>query len=166
MSLYAHCQLTPAKQNGNGGEKQIFPWQWPPNTCLSSLNRYVQVFLWLRSSTVGTQSNCMYIYWETKIIHSILWCSRSCDWNKDEYNRHHALWLWNPRSHCSEKTTQYLLQSCAEVSGAPKIQQSNKSNLIASWMHLHNCRCFQVHLRMLLQSLKALCWAPGGNESI
>jgi len=33
-------------------------------------------------------------------------------------------------------------------------------------MHLHNCRCFQEHLRMLLQSLRALCLAPGGSGSI
>jgi len=33
-------------------------------------------------------------------------------------------------------------------------------------MHLHNCRCFQEHLRMLLQSLRALCEAPGGPGSI
>jgi len=33
-------------------------------------------------------------------------------------------------------------------------------------MHLHNCRCFQKHLRMLLQSLRALCEAPWGPGSI
>ena len=33
-------------------------------------------------------------------------------------------------------------------------------------MHLHNYRCFQKHLRMLLQSLRVLCKAPGGPGSI
>jgi len=33
-------------------------------------------------------------------------------------------------------------------------------------MHLHNCRCSQEHLRMLLQSPRALCIAPGGPGSI
>jgi hypothetical protein len=33
-------------------------------------------------------------------------------------------------------------------------------------MHLNNCRCFQTHLRMLWQSLTALCLAPGGPGSI
>ena len=33
-------------------------------------------------------------------------------------------------------------------------------------MHLHHCRCFQEHVRMLLQSLRALCKAPGGAGSI
>ena len=33
-------------------------------------------------------------------------------------------------------------------------------------MHLHNCRCFQEHLRMLLQSLRALCLAPRGSGSV
>ena len=41
-----------------------------------------------------------------------------------------------------------------------------KWNLVASWMHLHNCRCFQKHVRMLLQGLRALCLAPGGSGSI
>jgi hypothetical protein len=47
-----------------------------------------------------------------------------------------------------------------------KIWLSYKSNLVASWMHLQNCRCFQEHLRMLLQSLRALCFAPEGPGSI
>ena len=33
-------------------------------------------------------------------------------------------------------------------------------------MHLHNSRCFQEHLRMLFQSLRALCLAPGGSGSV
>jgi len=33
-------------------------------------------------------------------------------------------------------------------------------------MHLYNCRCFQEHLRTLLQSLRSLCKAPGWPESI
>jgi hypothetical protein len=33
-------------------------------------------------------------------------------------------------------------------------------------IHIPNCRCFQEHLRMLLQSLRALRLAPGGSGSI
>jgi hypothetical protein len=33
-------------------------------------------------------------------------------------------------------------------------------------MHLHHFRCFEEHMRMLFQSLSALCKAPGGAESI
>jgi hypothetical protein len=33
-------------------------------------------------------------------------------------------------------------------------------------MYLHNPRCSQHHLRMLLQSLRALCLAPGESGSI
>jgi len=47
-----------------------------------------------------------------------------------------------------------------------KIWLFQKSNLVAYWMHLHNCRCFQEHLTMLLQSLRALYLAPGGYGSI
>jgi len=70
-------------------------------------------------------------------------------------------------------------RACAEVSVAPEVsrrpgQRSQQLqnltiltvNLVASWRHLHNCRCFRKHLRMLLQSLKAYCKAPGGAGSI
>jgi len=43
---------------------------------------------------------------------------------------------------------------------------SYEVNFIATWMHLHNCRCFQEHLRMLLQSLSALGLSPGKSVSI
>ena len=33
-------------------------------------------------------------------------------------------------------------------------------------MHLHQCRYFQEHMRMLLQSLRALCKALGGAGRI
>jgi len=49
---------------------------------------------------------------------------------------------------------------------SPKIWLSYKSNLVASLMHLHNSRCFQEHLRMLLHSLRPLCLSPGGSGSI
>jgi len=105
--------------------------------------------------------------------------------------RRHALWLCD--NHCCENTAPALLQSCTAVSAALKVswrvaQWSHllskspadlcrglrsstiwlfyKSNLVASWMHLHNCRCFQEHLRLPLESLRALCSAPGGSGSI
>jgi len=39
-------------------------------------------------------------------------------------------------------------------------------NLVAFWMNLHHNRCFQEHVRMLMQSLTVLCKAPGGAGSI
>jgi len=45
-----------------------------------------------------------------------------------------------------------------------KIWLSYMSNLVAFWMHLHNCSCFQEHLRMLLQSLRAPYLAPGAGS--
>ena len=47
-----------------------------------------------------------------------------------------------------------------------KIWLSFKSNIGASWIRVQNCRCFQKHLIMLLQSLRALCLAPAGPGSI
>jgi len=135
----------------------------------------------------------MYIYRETYIINAILWCCKSCDCNKDEYDRQNALRSWNPKNNYCGNTAPSLPQSCPVVSAASKVSRraslwsqplskspadlhrgprsskiwpSEQSNLIASWMHLHNCRCFQEHPRILLQSLSALCKAPGGPGSI
>jgi hypothetical protein len=47
-----------------------------------------------------------------------------------------------------------------------KIWLCSKSNLVAFWIHLHNCRFSQEHLTILLQCLRALCLAPGGPASI
>jgi len=105
--------------------------------------------------------------------------------------RRNALWLC--KNHCRENTAWSLPQSCAEVSAALEVSRRDaqrsqllskppadlcrgprssqiwlfyKSNLVASWMHLQNCRCFLEHLRMLLQSLRVLCVAPGGSGSV
>jgi len=65
--------------------------------------------------------------------------------------------------------SQLLLKSAADLlsglSGS-KIWLSCKPNFVASWIHLHHCRCFLEHLRMLLQSLRAHCKTPGGAGSI
>ena len=47
-----------------------------------------------------------------------------------------------------------------------KIWLSYKSNLVASWMPLHDCRCFHEHLRMLWQSLREHYLVQGGPGSI
>jgi len=47
-----------------------------------------------------------------------------------------------------------------------KIWLSYKWNLVASWMHLHNCGSFQEHQRILLKSLRAPSLAPGGPGNI
>jgi len=47
-----------------------------------------------------------------------------------------------------------------------KIQVCYQSNIGASWMHFHHCRCFSEHVRMLLHSLRAPCLAPAGPGSI
>jgi len=67
-------------------------------------------------------------------------------------------------------------RACAEVWGAYKVscRSTQRSQPLrnltildgASWWHFHNCMCFQEHLRMLLQSLRAHCKAPGGPRSI
>jgi len=64
-SLYAPLQLPPAKLNGSGGEKQIFPPLWAPSASLSALNCRLQVLLQSCLSTICCQINCMDIYRET-----------------------------------------------------------------------------------------------------
>ena len=106
------------------------------------------------------------------MIHTILWCSESGDSNTIESDTQNALWLWNLQNHCCENTALSLPPSCAEVSSCSRSLSCSKtwlfykSNLVASWMHLYNFRCFLKNLRMLFQSLRALCLAPGGPGSI
>jgi len=74
---------------------------------------------------------------------------------------------------------QVSLRACAEVSAALKVSRRPAQkcqplrnltilivNLVASWMHFHCYRCFQEDMRMLFQSLRALCKAPEGAGSI
>jgi len=71
--------------------------------------------------------------------------------------------------HRAAQQSQFLSKSPTDLHrglSSSKIWLFQKSNHIASWMHLHNCKCFQEHLRMLLQSLRALCLSPGGSGSI
>jgi len=81
-----------------------------------------------------------------------------------------------PQSLCSSFSCLHgLLQPCAALSAELEVscrcmQRSQLFRnliiwivtLVASCIHLHNWRCFQEHLRMLLQSLRAQCKAPGG----
>jgi len=63
VSLNAPHRLPLANlYGGGGGEKRIFPPQWPPSISLSSLNQCLQVFFRLPSSTVRSQIDHMYIY--------------------------------------------------------------------------------------------------------
>jgi len=96
--------------------------QWPPSgASLGSVNGCLQVLLRSCSTTICGQIDHMYIYWDTEIMHTILWGSESCYCNKDEYNRQNALCLWNPKNPCCENTAPSLLQSCTEVSAALEV---------------------------------------------
>jgi hypothetical protein len=109
-------------------------------------------------------------------MHAILWCCDSGDCNKDEYDRWNALWLRNTKNHYYESMAPSLLQSCTVVSATLEVsrrpaQRTPQLQILtilerASWMPLHNCRCILEHLRMVIQSLRALCLAPGGPQSI
>jgi len=80
-----------------------------------------------------------------------------------------AVWAALKVSRRAVQRSQILWKSPANLRGRPrssKMWQFYRSNLVASWMHLPNCRCFQEHLKMLLQRLRALCFAPWGSGSI
>jgi len=84
--------------------------------------------------------------------------------------------LWLCENHCFENTASHLPQSCAAVSAttevshrvAQRFQLLSKSpadlrrGLRSSKIWLSQME----HLRMLLQSLRALCLAPGGSGSV
>jgi len=48
------------------------------------------------STPICGQIDRMSRYRDTWIMYAILWCSESCDCNKDDYERRNALSLWNP----------------------------------------------------------------------
>jgi len=59
------------------------PWS---GASLSYLTGSVEGLLWLYSTTICSQVDCMTIYREFWVMDAKLWCSQSCDWNKDEYD--------------------------------------------------------------------------------
>jgi len=65
----------------------ISPQQPPSGVSLSSLNEHVLVLLQLYWSTICSQIECIYICWETWMMHAVLWCRESCGCNKDEYDK-------------------------------------------------------------------------------
>jgi hypothetical protein len=110
-----HHRFPSPKLNGDD-EERCFPPQRPPSASQISPNCCLKVLLQLPSSTVCSQIDHMYIYTVTLIMHGILWCSKSGDCNKAEYDRPNALLSWNRKNHCSENVTPSLPQSCTEVS--------------------------------------------------
>jgi len=102
----------------------------------SSLNGHVQVLLRLCSSTICCQIDSRYIYRETLIMHTILRCSESCEWNKDEYDKTKCLVvMWDPllceysnkasaELHSGLSFCRSLPQIWAEISGGPRFDYS------------------------------------------
>ena len=189
-SPYPPRQLPTAKQNG-GGVRQSFLPQRPLSASQRSFNWCIQVLLQLPLSTVCSQIEGILIYRESLKIRGILWWSKSGVCKKDKYDRWNALWLGNHKNHCCENAAPSLHQSFAEVRAlefclrpaqrsrllvmcpadlrrdvtCSKISLFYMLNQIVSRMPLHNCTCFQEHLRMLLYSLRALWIAAGGPGS-
>jgi len=80
-----------------------------------------------------------------------------------------VVWIWHQVSCRAMQRSQLVLKSSADLCrglSCFKIGLLYKSNLIASWMHLHHCRCFLQHLRKVLQNLRALCLPAEGPGSI
>jgi len=94
---------------------------------LAALTGCVLVLIQSCPTTICGQIDCMYIYRETCIMHAILWCSKSCDSNKNEYTETKCLvaiqesLLWDYVTefiadlHSSLSCSWSLLQSCAAV---------------------------------------------------
>jgi len=55
-------------------------WSQPPDVSLSALNRHLKILLWLRSSTICTQINCMSVYHLWLKMNGILWWPRILLW--------------------------------------------------------------------------------------
>jgi len=91
------------------------------------------------------------------------------------------IWHQVSRRACAEVSAalEFSLRACAEVSAAFEVsrrpaqrfqQLQNLTipivHLVTSWTHHHHYRCFQEHVRLLLQSLRARCNPPRGAGSI
>jgi len=85
-----------------------------------------------RVSSAGRLTIWIFIESLRRIIHAILWYSKSCDYNQDEYDRWNAMWLRNPKNHCCESPAPTLPQSCKEVSAACKVswRSAQRSHLL------------------------------------
>ena len=80
-----------------------------------------------------------------------------------------AVRIWHSVSLGAAQRSQLLSKSptvMGRCCSCSIISLSYKSYIVLSWIHIHNCRCFQEHLRMLLESLGALYFTAGGPGSI
>jgi len=80
-----------------------------------------------------------------------------------------VVWIENQVSRIAVQRSRLLSKSPADLHRglrSSKIWLSYQSNLVAFRMRLHNCRCFQEHLRLLSQRLRAHCVASGGSGSV
>jgi len=154
------------------------PQRPPSGASLSTLNWHVQVRLRHCSTTISGQIDGMYIHIE-RLEQCMPYCNVAYLVTVTKMNmiRWNASWLCIIHSY--EHTAPTLPQSWTAVSAAVEVPRRStqrsqelqnwpfyKSNLVASWMPLYNCRCFQEDSRLLLESLRALWSVPGGSGSI
>jgi len=142
------------------------------------LNGRVQVLLRLCSSTICSQIDRMYIYRETVRTHAIYWCSKSCDCNKDKYDmtkflvvmHEQLLWEYSTKSSTeaaqwSRLLSKFPTELCSGLSFCPSLPQIY-SEVWGAPKFDYAIRLVSEHLRMLLQTLRAHCLAPGRSGSI
>jgi hypothetical protein len=108
----------------------ISPQLPPSGASLHDLTGCVLVLIQLWPITICGQIDCMYIFTETCRMHAILWCSKSCDSNKNEYTetkclvaiQESLLGEYNTESpadlHSSLSCSWRFPQSCAPVTAA------------------------------------------------
>jgi len=109
----------------------ISPQRPPSGVSLSSPNGRVQVLLRLCTTTICGQIDRVYVYTETWILHTILWCSESCDCNKDELDKRKCLLVV-----CCAAVSAALEFSCRAVQRSQLLSNSPAelcSGLSCSW---------------------------------
>jgi len=100
-----------------------------------------------------------------------LWLWKKC-LNNDPYYRRNG--LWDPKLYWQETTSfKCTCRPTRKVSAASldlcrglchsENWLSYMSSLVASWKHLHYCRCIQEDLRILLQHLRSMCLTSEGS---
>jgi len=111
------CQVSPAKLIGSGGGWQS---EYPASMVFKGIATFSHLAFPRRWYSDYAQVS--YVYRVSHLLtYCILWCSKSCDCKKDQYDRRNAMCLWNSKHYCCENKAPGLLQSCAEVSAALEV---------------------------------------------
>jgi len=78
---------------------------------------------WIWVLSAARLNECMYIDRPWWILHAILQCTKSCDWNKDKYDTWNGFWIWNPKNNCCDNmapSSQWPAELCRGLTSSSR----------------------------------------------